>query len=308
MSAGAQAPARYTEKIAETEVTFEMVAIPGGIYAMGSPGQEPGRKDDEGPVHQVKIDSLFVGKFEVTWELYELFLNENKGLFSNVPAHQLKQIDAISRPTPAFEDPTMGMGREGFPVINVSPYGALTFCKWLSVITGRFYRLPTEAEWEYACRAGSATAYSFGDDAGALDDYAVFFGNSAGKYTGVGSRKPNAWGVYDMHGNVAEWTLDLYDAGFYQQFASGVADNPWNIPQVIHPRVFRGGSWDDDAEDLRSAARGKSGLYLQRSDPQMPKSFWWYTDAPFVGFRLVSPVQQPSPEEARKFWATALDE
>ena len=110
------------------------------------------------------------------------------------------------------------------------------------------------------------------------------------------------------HGNVSEWTLDQYDSAYYSQFSGGRVDNPWNVRHSLHPRVFRGGSWDDDAEDLRAAARMKSGLYLQRNDPQIPKSFWWYTDAPFIGFRLVSPVKQPSPEEARKFWGTVLDE
>ena len=124
----------------------------------------------------------------------------------------------------------------------------------------------------------------------------------------MGTKKPNRWCVYDMHGNVCEWTLDEYKEDFYAQFADSLAANPWNIPRSLHPRVFRGGSWDDDPEELRSAARMKSGMYLQKNDPQIPKSFWWYTDAPFVGFRLVSPARQPSPEEAKKFWTIVLDE
>lgn len=299
---------RYMEQLPGTDVSFEMVAIPAGVFRMGSPADERGRKEDEGPLHEVKIDSLFVGKFEVTWDLYELFLNENKERFAGIPADKKSQVDAISRPTPPFEDPSLGMGRERFPVINVAPYAALTFCKWLSAITGRFYRLPTEAEWEYICRAGSSSMYSFGDKEEDLEDYAVYFKNSKGKYAAVGSKKPNRWGVYDMHGNVSEWTLDLYDSGYYKRSSGDVAQNPWNIPYALHPRVFRGGSWDDDPVDLRSAARMKSGGFLQRNDPQIPKSFWWYTDASFIGFRLVSPVKQPSREEAKKFWAIVLDE
>jgi formylglycine-generating enzyme required for sulfatase activity len=298
----------YTQRIQGTDVRFEMMAIPQGVFSMGSAPNEQGRESDEGPVHPVQIDSLFVGKYEVTWELFELFLNENKGLFTDLQDATKKQIDAISRPTPPFEDPSIGMGKDGFPVINVSPYAVLTFCKWLSAITGRFYRLPTEAEWEYICRAGGTSMYHFGDDKAQLKDYAVYFENSEGGYAPVGSKKPNRWGIFDMHGNVSEWTLDQYEEGYYLQFADSLVVNPWNIPRSLHPRVFRGGSWDDDPEDLRSAARMKSGVYLQRNDPQIPKSFWWYTDAPHIGFRLVSPAKQPTPEKAKKFWAVVLDE
>ena len=218
-----------------------------------------------------------------------------------------KAVDAVSRPTPAFEDPSMGMGREGHPVVNVSPYAALTFCKWLSLLTGKFYRLPTEAEWEYICRAGSPSVYHFGDDVEKLEEYAVYFENSNGQYAEVGSKKPNPWGVYDMHGNVSEWTLDQYAPDFYAKY-SGPVREPWNKPTSLYNRVYRGGSWDDDAEDLRSAARRKSGLGLQKGDPQVPKSFWWYTNASFIGFRLVSPANTPSPQEMKKFWSIVLDE
>ena len=297
----------YREQVPGTEVTFEMTFVPAGEFTMGSPDDEPGRKPDEGPQNKVKIDSLWVGKMEVTWDLFELFLAENKPLFAGLPEEKRQMVDAVTRPTPSFEDPSMGMGRKGFPVVNISPYAALTFCKWLSLITGRFYRLPTEAEWEYICRAGTETAYSFGDDVRVLDQYAVYFENSNGQYAEGGSKKPNAWGIYDMHGNVAEWTLDQYAADFYSKPAvNGMS--PWNVPTSLYNRVYRGGSWDGDAEDLRSAARKKSGLALQKGDPQIPKSFWWYTNAPFIGFRLVSPAKAPTAPEMKKFWAIVLDE
>ncbi len=298
----------YTQHIPHTEVSFEMMLIPGGTFTMGSPEDELGRKADEGPLHRIKIDSLYVGKYEVTWEVFELFFNENKHLFESLPKNINQDIDAIVRPSPPFEDPSLGMGKSGFPVVNVSPYAALTFCKWLSVLTGKFYRLPTEAEWEYACRAGSNSPYGFGNDLTKLPQYAVYLNNSQGQYTGVGTKKPNAWGIFDMHGNVSEWTLDQYQAEYYLQFEDSLGDNPWKIPNSLHPRVFRGGSWDDYPEDLRSAARGKSGVYLQRNDPQIPKSFWWYTDAAFIGFRLVSPVNQPSVTKLEEFWSVVLDE
>lgn len=296
----------YRQVVPGTEVSFDMVWIPSGSYLMGSVDDEPGRKPDEGPRHQVSVDSLWVGRLEVTWDLFELFLSENKSLFAGFPADKQKAVDAVSRPTPAFEDPSMGMGRKGFPVVNVSPYAALTFCKWLSLVTGKFYRLPTEAEWEFVCRAGSQTAYSFGDDVRQLRQYAVYYDNSNGQYAEGGTKLPNRWGVYDMHGNVAEWTLDEYAADFY---ANGNKMNaPWNKPTSLYSRVYRGGSWDDEAQDLRSAARKKSGVSLQKGDPQIPKSFWWYTNASFIGFRLVSPAQTPTEQEMKKFWATVLDE
>lgn len=297
----------FTEILPGTEVSFQMTFIPSGAFLMGSPEDEDGRQPDEGPRHTVSIDSLWVGTVEVTWDLFDFFLTENKPVFAGLPDEKRKAVDAVSRPTPAFEDPSMGMGRKGFPVVNVSPYAALTFCKWLSLVTGRFYRLPTEAEWEYICRAGSNTAYSFGDDPKQLGDYAVYFDNSSGQYAEGASKKPNAWGVYDMHGNVAEWTLDEYAADYYAKIQEPV-HNPWNKPTSLYSRVYRGGSWDDEASDLRSAARKKSGLFLQKGDPQIPKSFWWYTNASFIGFRLVSPAKTPTDQEIKKFWAVVLDE
>ncbi|MEX2231359.1 MAG: SUMF1/EgtB/PvdO family nonheme iron enzyme [Cyclobacteriaceae bacterium] len=298
-------PKQYVQSIPSTGVTFEMIFIPSGKFLMGSSDTEPGRNEDEDPRHQVSVDSVWVGKVEVTWELFGLFLNENKSLFTSLPQEHKKAVDAVSRPSSAFEDPSMGMGRKSFPVVNVSPYAALTFCKWLSIVTGRFYRLPTEAEWEYICRAGAQTAYSHGDDLKQLKDYAVYFDNSNGQYAAVASKKPNAWGVHDMQGNVSEWTLDEYGEDFY---TTSSAPAPWNKPTSLYGRVYRGGSWDDEAADLRSAARKKSGISLQKDDPQIPKSFWWYTNASFIGFRLVSPAKAPDEQEIKKFWAIVLDE
>lgn len=295
----------YTQDIPGAEVSFEMIAIPAGSFIMGSPASEAGHQPDESPQHEVFIDSLWVGKGEVTWDLFELFLTENKLLFSELPAEQLKSVDAVSRPTPPFEDPSLGMGRKNFPVVNVSPHAALSFCKWLSLVTGKFYRLPTEAEWEYVCRAGSTTAYHFGDDIKQLDQYAVYFDNSNGQYAEGATKKPNAWGVYDMHGNVAEWTLDEYAADFYGSAKTKVRQ-PWNRPSSLYGRVYRGGSWDDEATDLRSAERKKSSIALQKGDPQVPKSVWWYTNAAFIGFRLVSPAKTPTPEEQNRFWTAVL--
>lgn len=295
----------YSEKIPETEISMEMIKIPAGSFMMGSPDSEADRKPDEGPQRKVELDAFWMGKYEVTWDIFELFFKQNQQLFNNLEAEKLEGIDAITRPSPPYEDPSYGMGKGDYPAVSMSTYSALVFCKWLSNLTGKFYRLPTEAEWEYAARAGTETAYSFGNDLQNIDDYAVYYKNSGNKYAPVGSKSPNVWGLYDMHGNVAEWTLDEYKADAY---ATLDAQNPWAVPTVIHPRVYRGGSWDDDAHKLRSAARTASSLKQQKRDPQIPKSFWWFTDSNFVGFRLVSPVEQPSEEEQKKFWQMVLDE
>ncbi len=295
----------YTEEIPTADVSFEMVLLPEGSFNMGSPEMELERKTDEGPQKEVFLDAFYIGKYEVTWDVFQLFFKQNKQLFVKLDNDKVMKIDAITRPSPPYEDPSYGMGKDGFPAVSMSAYSALVFCKWLSTVTGKFYRLPTEAEWEYAARAGGTGVYSFGDALEDLDAYAVFYKNSEGHYAKAGSKKPNAWGLYDMHGNVAEWTLDEYKADSYSIMES---KNPWITPTVIHPRSFRGGSWDDDAPKLRSAARSASSVKQQKRDPQIPKSFWWFTDSNYVGFRLVSPQKQPTPEEQKKFWQIVLDE
>ena len=296
---------RYSENIPGTEFSFDMMAIPEGKFMMGSPDSEENRKEDEGPQREVELDAFYMAKYELTWELFELFFKQNKELFVKLENDKVIKIDAITRPSPPYEDPSYGMGKNGYPAVSMSTYSALVFCKWLSTVTGKFYRLPTEAEWEYAARSGSTSAYSFGEDISLLNEYAVYRENSNNVYAKVGTKKPNAWGLYDMHGNAAEWTLDEFKADAYAILET---KNPWATPTVIHPRVYRGGSWDDDPDKLRSASRSGSSVKLQKRDPQIPKSFWWFTDSNYVGFRLVSPAIQPSPEEQKKFWQTVLDE
>jgi formylglycine-generating enzyme required for sulfatase activity len=158
---------------------------------------------------------------------------------------------------------------------------------------GKIYRLPTEAEWEYACRAGTKTAYSFGDDPANIGDYAWYVEN-AEKPRPVCKKKPNPWGLYDIHGNVAEWCLDHYAANTYKTFAASTpAVGPVVLPDAKeYSYVARGGSWDDDADRLRSAARKASNPEWSVQDPQRPQSIWWHTDATFVGFRIVRPLTE----------------
>src|SRR5687768_13355489 len=163
--------------------------------------------------------------------------------------------DAVSRPTTPYVEMSFGMGKDGYPAISMTQHAANSYAKWLSSKIGQFFRLPTEAEWEYACRAGTTTVYSFGDDPAALGDYAWYSDNSDFKYQKVGTKKPNPWGLHDMHGNVAEWCLDEYDPEAYKKFASGTVENPYLRPTKPYPHVVRGGSWNDDPDKLRSAVR-----------------------------------------------------
>ena len=171
----------------------------------------------------------------------------------------------------------------------------------MSARTGRFYRLPTEAEWEYACKAGTSTAYSFGDDAAKLSEHSWFLNNSYFQYQPVGQKPANPFGLYDMHGNVWEWTLDQF-APPPSAPPSTKRTNPLAVPTSLYPRVVKGGSWDDGVKNHRSSSRLASEESWKQQDPQIPKSVWYHTDALFVGFRLVRPREIPSIEEIEKYW------
>lgn len=289
----------YVEKIPGTGFEIEMLPIPAGEFMMGSPPDEPGRNEDEGPQHRVALHSFWISKTEITWDAYDRFrmdlkLKQQAGLDLEAQPDEEKQADAVTRPTPPYTDETFGFGRSGQPVINITQHAAMEFTRWLSAKTGRIYRLPTEAEWEYACRAGTSAAYSFGENADQLGDYAWFRENSGRRPHPVGLKKPNAWGLHDMHGNVAEWVLDRYDAETYKRFASNkLTLRPVVVPgREKFPHVVRGGSWREDATRLRCAARRASTEDWLLQDPQRPSSIWWLTEALHVGFRIVRPVQE----------------
>jgi formylglycine-generating enzyme required for sulfatase activity len=295
----------YTEKILGSDVTFEMVPIPGGKFLLGSPDDEADRLEDEGPQVEIEVNPLWIGKCEVTWDEYELWAmglsQQRRQVLGQDSTPYDELADAITLPTKPYQDMTFGMGREECPAVCMTQLAAKMYCKWLSAKTGRYYRLPTEAEWEYACRAGTKTAFSFGDDPEELEDYAWYFDNSDESYHKVGQKKPNAWGLHDMHGNVAEWVLDQYSEDGYAQLGGSAVKNPLLVPTKIYPRVVRGGSWIDDPETLRSAARVTSDPDWKSQDPQLPQSIWYHTDADFVGFRVVRPLEVPSAEDANRY-------
>ena len=295
----------YNQYILNTNYGLELSPIVGGQFLMGSPLNEKNRLADEGPVHKVQVDSFWMAKHETTWDLYNLFMSRNLDEFQ--PAFNSKNevnidIDAVSGATTPYVEMSFGMGTDGFPAISMTQLAAKKFCQWLSAITGNFYRLPTEAEWEYACRAGSEKAYSFGDDPKELNNYAWFKDNSNNKYHKVGQKLPNNWGLYDMHGNVSEWTLDAYNATTYLKASQNLIKNPIVKPIKLYPRVVRGGSWKSSYFRLRSASRQASSKQWKKQDPQIPRSKWWHTDAQFVGFRVVRPYITPTIEEQNEYW------
>ncbi len=215
----------------------EMVVVPAGIFTMGSPSSEEGRSSDEGPQREVKIDQpLAVGKFEVTFEEWNACANGGGCTSNRIPADQ-------------------GWGEGRRPVINVSWTDAKAYVAWLSRKTGKPYRLLTEAEWEYSARAGSSTRFYFGDSEAQLSAYAWYSANSGSQTHPVGAKRPNAFGLYDMHGNVWEWVEDCWYANYSGAPSNGSARTI--ACSDATSRVLRGGSWSYDPQLLRSAGRDR---------------------------------------------------
>lgn len=303
----------YTMTIPGTDVTFEMVPVPGGVSRVGSPESETGREADEGPAYEAELAPFWIGKYEVTWAEYRKFMAAYNQLKQEQSEGRRRvsdenRADAVTAPTPLYE-PSFTFelgGTPRQPAVTMSQFAARQYTKWLSLLTTHTYRLPTEAEWEYACRAGSNTAYPFGDDATQLGDYAWFQENSEETYHPVGEKKPNAWGLFDMLGNVAELTLDQYQADGYAVHQGGRVNGEAavNWPTKVFPHALRGGSWYDDPAKLRAAARFKTDKSWRERDPNFPLSPWWFTEEPArgSGFRLVRTLERPTGETLKRIW------
>jgi len=300
MPAEGNVPKKYTETITDengAKLSLEMVLIPGGTFMMGSPADEVGRAEDEGPQHKVKLDQFYLCTTETTIEMFMAYYQETNTPKRTHLGDQPEQkedddVDAITGPTPVYGDLTMGYSEKN-PAIAASWKNASVFCKWLSKKTGRKYRLPTEAEWEYACRAGADTAYSFADkpDSTILKTAAWYKSNSGHEPHEVANAKPNAWGLYDMAGNVREWVYDFYSPIAYKEAAKNTpAVNPKG-PKTGKVHVVRGGDYSSDPKELRCAARAFKQDWWQDGDPQLPKSVWWLPEMDIVGFRVACSVK-----------------
>ncbi len=298
----------YTEQIPGTPISFNMIAIDGGSFMMGSPENEPLRNPDESPRHQVEVNSFFMAEVETTWDQYWAFyaetMSEGRTPPETVYQNNLNAmgVDAISGPTPPFGYPDQGWGQGDRPAITMTHYAAETFCQWLSAKTGKKYRLPTEAEWEYAARGGTETAYFFPgsprnfSDQGFMKnifkpktdgivDYVIYDKNSGGRTQPPTEVMPNPYGLKNMLGNVMEYTADRYDPDAYGK-RTGVTRNP--LVTEGDEWVVRGGLYSSDAADVRSASRNHTRHDAwMKTDPQQPKSIWWYSDVKGIGFRVV---------------------
>ena len=302
----------FTEQIPRSSITFEMIAIPGGTFNMGSPDNEPLRKPDEGPVHKVTLSPFFMSEVEVTWDMYWEFFYKTHSEGRTPPEvimdnNSRPDVDAISGPTSPYGAADQGWGSGSRPAITMTHYMAETFCQWLSLITGKKYRLPTEAEWEYAARGGTETPYFFEGNpkdfsnkgfwrkfkkpsTAGISSYVIYVNNSKNRTQEPGEVEANPFGLKNMLGNVMEFCADKYDPNAYKK----AGENSVN-PLVTEGEeyVVRGGYYNSDAADVRSAARGytKQTEWL-KTDPQQPKSISWYSDIKGIGFRIVCEVEQ----------------
>ena len=296
----------FTEYVPGSNVSFEMLAIPGGSFQMGSPGDEPFRNEDEGPIVEVSISSFFMAKIEVTWDEYMAFFKQTGSLIKTTDTYNMDQgeVDGISGPTPPYGAPDQGWGKGKMPAITMTHHAAEVYCQWLSEITGKTYRLSTEAEWEYAARGGTSTPYFFegdpkryvnkgirnklfGVDTTGINSFITYNENSRARSAGPDQVTENPFGLVNMLGNVAELCADWYAEDAYAQYPEGIQVNPAG-PSSGEERVVRGGSYREDAANVRSASRGFTETEAwMNTDPQIPKSVWWYSDCFHVGFRVV---------------------
>ena len=287
---------KYSQPLPSSTLEIDMTPVHGGKFIMGDDSFDALK-------HEIELSSFWISTYEISWDVYTLFMERN---IDELPSSFKKgsevfiDVDGVSSATIPFMEMSFGMGSNGYPAINMTQFAASKFCEWLSSITGNYYRLPTEAEWEYACKAGSNSDYYFGDDISILSEYAWYSDNSNGSYHKIGTKKPNALGLYDMHGNVSEWTIDTYSVDKYKN--RNTLKNPFYITKNKYPKVIRGGSWNDDATRLKSSRRDLSTKELQKRDPQIPKSKWWNTDAPYIGFRIVRPLSTPEDDVKNLFW------
>jgi len=250
----AQSPAQVS---AETET----VRIPGTTVTFDL---APAITPDGDPIHVLTT--------EVTWDLYDVFVYQ-----LDTPDEDAASVDAVSRPSKPYVPPDRGMGHDGYPAMGMTRYAAREFCAWLSKKTGDTYRLPTLAEWRHFALAGSEPPYHFDESLYDLEQFAWTKENAEFTSHPVGEKSPNALGLHDIHGNVAEWVETGED-------------------ESARPRpkpAAAGGSWRQPADEATAHSLERQASHWNASDPQIPKSVWWLADCSWVGFRF---VREPAPD------------
>lgn len=296
----------FKEKIPGTTISFVMKAIPGGTFKIGSPENEQSRKPDEGPQKEVKISPFFMSETEVTWDEYLAFYVATATEGRTTDTEGLRKtgnVDAISGPTPPYGQPDQNWGLGNRPAITMTYHSAETYVKWLSKVTGKNYRLPTEAEWEYAARGGKTTPFffdgnpkdfaekgffgkMFGKSNDEINKFVIYDKNSQNKSAEPEKVNANPFGLKNMLGNVAEYCSDWYSSDAYTKLSNG-AVNPRG-PESGEEHVIRGGHFRSEIGNVRCASRDftQTEAWL-KTDPQMPKSIWWLSDCNYIGFRIV---------------------
>ncbi|NLO00770.1 MAG: SUMF1/EgtB/PvdO family nonheme iron enzyme, partial [Bacteroidales bacterium] len=296
----------FTETIPKTSISFNMKAIPGGSFKIGSPEEEQLNKPDEWPQKEVKISPFFMAEIEVTWDEYLAFYGATaaEGRSTDTEGTRTEtEVDAITGPTPPYGQPDQNWGLGNRPAITMTHHAAETYCKWLSHVTGKTYRLPTEAEWEYAARGKTETPFFFegnpkdfsekgffgklfGKSNDLINKYIIYAGNSQAKTETPDVVEPNPYGLKNMLGNAAEYCSDWYAEDAYEKLTDGTVDPKG--PSSGEEYVIRGGSFRSHVGEVRSASRDytKTEDWLKTA-PQMPKSEWWLSDCNFISFRVV---------------------
>lgn len=246
--------ARYTETIPGTLITVEMIPVPAGTVTVNTP---------DGP-QDVEVGPFWIGKTEVPWEAYDVYVytldTNNEGLSAD-------EVDAIARPSKPYVLPGEDFGHRGYPALAMTRHAAAAYGRWLAAKTDRAYRLPTRAEWKHACQLGLAAAIERGPDA--LTEHAWLADNAEEQTHPVGTSAADALGLHDMLGNAAEFVADA------------------SPDDEQSPAVAWGGSYRTEAAEAHCNTQVQQTPAWKMSDPQLPKSQWWLSDAPFVGFRLV---------------------
>ncbi|TWT38912.1 formylglycine-generating enzyme family protein [Blastopirellula retiformator] len=293
----------YEITVPGAEVKLSMVPVPGGTRVMG----------EGDSAYTVKVEPFWMQKTETTWAQYKEFMAlydqlkkiEGAGVR---PVTDDNKVDAVTIPTPLYE-PSFTFENGEDPqqaAVTMTQYSAMQYSKWISGVTGDQYRLPSEAEWEFAAAGGEKGPYSFGD-VDKIGDYAWYVDNADGAQAKVGEKKPNQYGLYDMNGNVWEWVLDAYT----EETPEALAGKTVTVAEAIQwptepfPLCSKGGSWDDDAENCKVTSKlGSHDDDWKASDPNFPLSPWWFTEYPStcVGFRLIRPLTELPKTEMRKYW------
>lgn len=291
----------HEQAVPGTPLSFHTVLVP--------PGTLDWAEEVSGKRVEVQMDGFYIGVHEVTWDLYDAFAYD-KG----VVGESVADADGVSRPSPEYVPLNLSMGRSGgFPAASMSQLAAKQFTKWLTVRTGTFHRLPTEAEWRYAMMRGDRVNRSDATSVNSIIDHGAWhLENSDEQYHRVGEKVADISGLFDMRGNVAEWVLDGYvDDPVSARIAAGddAKRGTWFVtPTKKYPRATMGGSFMTSPGDMTGVRREPSSRSWNLTDPALPTSIWWLREGQLVGFRVVQPINPPPRDQWERYWEPDIEQ